>query len=503
MTEADLSGADSTQSALAPSKILVWLTGIALVVAAARAVFSGWDTPIWLDETYTATIATQPSFERLIDWCLHELSGPVYYTVTWLWVKVFGESAFALRLPSLIFAAATPMLILWKGHPSRDTRLVWAVLIALWLPAVTFASQARPYALLMLLGTAQAIFFYNLIAQGGRGRALAWSIVSALLVLTHYHTLPVTAFQGLIYLVLNRREIGRTWPAALVFVPVGLWMVAHLPFVLSYMKPGVAWFSTLSLPESWNIPIALMGGNIVVGILFVVMVPMMALQAIRGITGRSFEPYSAADLATAGASILAVLALVIIGFFKPVFLLRYLVPCVPGLLFGFAVWTAAMSRRYALLPTAVIGTAIIFGAGQLGHLVRYPEQDFRHSFSFDKPSAWLQQQGVRRLVFFWDNVSASISTPERTGEMGSYFLRRNGWQGPVIVPPIAGQQIDPNIALAAIATQPGDGIIWAYDENAGDAQGVKHPPVLGIKGAPYQCRTFGGGAIKIVTCIRR
>ena len=74
---------------------------------------------------------------------------------------------------------------------------------------------------------------------------------------------------------------------------------------------------------------------------------------------------------------------------------------------------------------------------------------------------------------------------------------------PVIVPPIAGQKVDPNIALAAIATQPGDGIIWAYDEHAGDAQGVKHPPVLGRKSSPYECRDFGGGSIKIITCIRR
>ena len=503
MTTADLTSADRMESTLAPTRILLWLTGIALALAAARAGSSGWDTPIWFDESYTATIATQPDFERLIDWCLHELSGPVYYTLMWFWVKIFGASAFALRLPSLIFTVVAPILILWKGHPSRDVRLVWAVLIALWLPAVTFASQARPYAMLFMLGTVQAILFYRLIAQGGLGRAFAWSIVSALLILTHYHTLPVTAFQGLIYIAMRPREIGRTWPAALVFAPVVLWISAHLPFVLSYMKPGVAWFAPLAFSESWNIPIMLMGGNLVVGLLFVAMVPMLAHQFIRGFARKSIAPYSAADLATAGASIMAVLVLVILGFFKPVLILRYLVPCIPGLLFGVAVWTAAISRKFSLLPIAVIVTAIICGASQLNDLVKNADQDFRHIFSFDKPSAWLQQQGVRRLVFFWDNVSASISTPERTGEMGSYFLRSKGWRGDVIVPPIAGQHINPNVALAAIATRPGDGIIWTYDENAGNAQGVKYPPVLGNKGTPYRCRNFGGGAIKVITCIRR
>ncbi len=499
MTTADF----STKTAFAPSKLLFWLTGIAFIVAAGRAGFSGWDTPIWLDESYTATIATQSSVARLIDWCLHELSGPVYYAMMWLWVKLFGVSAFSLRLPSLIFAVATPVLILWKGHPSRETRLVWAVLIALWLPAVAFTSMARPYALLMFLATAQSVLFYRLIAHGGRRRALAWSVTSALVILTHYHTLPVTGLQGLIYLALRRRDLRRTGPAALVFVPVGLWMAVHLPFILSYMKPGVAWFPTLTLEDSWSIPVALMGGNMVVGLLFVVMAPMMAFQTARALLGKSFSPYTAADLAVTGAALVAVLIIVILGFFKPVFMLRYLVPCIPGLLFGVSVWTTAMSRRYALLPTAVVGTAIIFGAHQLYQLVQFPKQDFRHSFSFEKPSAWLQQQGVRRLIFFWDNVSASISTPERTGEMGSYFLRRDGWTGPVIVPPIAGQTLDPNVALAAIATRPGDGIIWAFEKNAGDSQGTKHPPVLGKGISPFSCRDFGRDPIIIMTCIRR
>ncbi len=493
----------STPSAPPLAKLLFWLTCIALAVAAARAAFSGWDTPIWLDETYTATIATQPTLARLIDWCLHELSGPVYYALMWLWVKLFGSSALALRLPSLIIAVATPLLILWKGHPSRDTRLVWAVLVALWLPAVAFTSMARPYALLIFLATTQAILFHRLIAQGGRGRAMAWSAMSTLLVLTHYYTLPVTAFQGLIYLAIRRNEVDRTWPAALLFAPAGLWMMAHFPFIQSYMKPGVAWVPTLTMMDSWSIPVALMGGNIVAGALFVVMVPMVARQAFLGFIGKPVAPYTTADLATTGASALAVLVIVVFGFFKPVFMLRYLVPCIPGLLFGFAVWTMAMSRRFSLLPAAVIGTAIIFGANQLYHLVQFPKRDFRHSFSFEKPSAWLQQQGMQRLIFFWDNASASISTPERTGEMGSYFLRRNGWSGPVIVPPIAGKKIDPNIALAAIATRPGDGIIWAYEEHAGDSQGTLHPPVLGKSGPRYACRDFGGGPVKIITCIRR
>ena len=495
--------ATERSSIFAARNLLPLLTVVALSVAAVRAVVPGWWTPLWLDETYTATIATQTSIAGLIDWCLHELSGPVYYTLTWIWAQAFGASNSALRMPSLICAVTTPALILWKGHPSRDVRMLWALLLATWLPGVTFPSEARPYALLMLLATSQAILFYRLIQDGGRNRALAWSSLTAVSVLTHYYMLPVSALQGLLYVVLRRQELRKTWPAALVFIPVCMWMAVHLPFVLSFTNPGVAWYPKLTLEHAWLVPFVLMGGNFAAGLLFIAMVPMLAIASIRGLLGKPTAPYSQADLATAGSAILAAITVVIIGFFKPTFLIRYFVPFMPGIMFGLALWTMAVARKYAMLPHAVALTAIIFGAGQLNEIIRHPELDIRNQFSFDGASEWLRTRGTRRFIFFWDNTTASISTPERLGEVGSYFLRSKGWQGQVIVPPIAGSNVNPNIVLTEIASRPGDGFLWAYDENYGGSLGRKHPSTLGQSESPFDCRDFGRKRIKIITCIRR
>ena len=483
--------------------LLVPLTILAMILASVRAFFPGWGTPLWLDETYTAVIATQRNVPHLIDWCLHELSGPVYYSLIWSWAHVFGASATSLRIPSLIFAIATPLLILWKGHPSRDVRMLWAVLVALWLPGVTFPSEARPYALLMLLATAQAILFYRLIETGGRRKALAWSLVSATLLLTHYHTFPITGAQGLIYLVLRRHELTKTWPAALAFMPVPLWMLVHLPFVLQLMQPGVSWFPKLSPSDTWTLPFQLMGSNPVTGLMLFVAFVMLAVQMVRGCRGKITAPYVTPELATAGASFLAALLVIAIGYFKPTFWVRYCVPFMPGLFFGVSVWTMATARRYAWLPFAAIASLMILGIAELSDRIRYPTLDIRNVFSWEKASGWLQSQGAKRLVFFWDNTSAAISAPHRTAEVGSYFLHRDGWQGQVIVPPIAGKPIDPNVALAAIATQPGDAIIWAYDKYFGNSQGAKHPSKFGLPGSPFRCRDYGARGIRIITCIRQ
>lgn len=483
--------------------LLVPLTILAMILASVRAFFPGWGTPLWLDETYTAVIATQRDVPHLIDWCLHELSGPVYYSLMWSWAHMFGASATSLRIPSLICAVATPLLILWKGHPSRDVRMLWAVLVALWLPGVTFPSEARPYALLMLLSTAQAILFYRLIETGGRRNAFAWALVSATLLLTHYHTFPVTGAQGLIYLVLRRHELTKTWPAALAFVPVPLWMSFHIPFVLGLMKPGVSWFSTLMPSDIGVIPFVLMGSNPVTGLLLIITIAMMTAAMVRACRSKNSTPYDVAELATVGASMAAALLIITVGFFKPVFGVRYCVPFMPGLFFGLSVWVVAAARRFVWLQFALIASTLILGVVDLNDRVRNPTLDIRNAFSWEKASIWLRQQGARRLVFFWDNTSASLSTTARTGEVGSYFLHRDGWLGQVIVPPIAGKSVDPNVALAAIASQPGDAIIWAYDRVYGNSLAVQHHPMLVGPKSPFDCRDYGARNVSIITCIRR
>lgn len=101
--------------------------------------------------------------------------------------EALRASSLSLRIPSLLFAIVTPLLIFWKGHPHRLTRQMWAALAALWVPSFFHASDARAYTLLFLLGSAQIILFIRMIARPAIGSAALWSGLSAIFVLTHYH----------------------------------------------------------------------------------------------------------------------------------------------------------------------------------------------------------------------------------------------------------------------------------------------------------------------------
>ena len=196
--------------------IFYGLVAGALIMGVARRILAGWDAPLWLDETFTGAIAIGPTFRQLLQDCLNEPGGPDYYSLMWVWAKLFGASNAALRTPSFIFAIATPLVILWKGHPKSHVRLTWAAIAALWIPGFYYATEARPYALIFLLASIQVSLFARLLTDASRGHAYSWAAISSLLVLTHTVAALQTAIEGLMFVIVHRRAALRHWPAALL-----------------------------------------------------------------------------------------------------------------------------------------------------------------------------------------------------------------------------------------------------------------------------------------------
>jgi hypothetical protein len=106
------------------------------------------------------------------------------------WSSLFGLSDGDLRSLSFVFRAAAPLAVALaplRGF-SRDERLVWAAMVALWIPAIGYAQAAKPLALAYLLATLPALAFANLIRQSRpsiRSAAL-WGGLTALAIEAHY-----------------------------------------------------------------------------------------------------------------------------------------------------------------------------------------------------------------------------------------------------------------------------------------------------------------------------
>lgn len=487
------------------ARYLLAIVVVALLLGLARRIALDWDTPLWLDEAYTGAIAIQPSLSGLIQDCLRELGGPLYYALMWAWVKVAGAGNLALRLPSLIFALLAPLWLLLRGHPDLRTRMTWAALAALWVPGFYFATEARSYSLLFLLACVQVVFYQRLLREPSLRHAALWCGVSALMILTHYHALILIGIQGLLFLSVHRAAALRTWPAALLFVPAFAWMTVHLPLVLSFANPEVSWQKVLGLPELVGFPTILLGDGWPLVPLLLAMAATFARDGYLWLRRRAAWPFTVAETAAVGASLAAIAVVIAAGIIRPTFTPRYLIPFIPGLLLAFAVWARRWSGRWNLLPALVVLTFTLIAAREFQFQVAHPRSNFRWSYSHEKASEYLERAGARRLVFLWDFPTAAIGNAEQMARVGAFFFDRQGMPIPAKALILAGRAtlVDPSVALLEAAPGAHDAVIWAYNPGTTGTLASRFPPHLDQLDPRWSCRDFGREPNHVVACARR
>ncbi|WP_374943924.1 hypothetical protein [Sphingomonas sp.] len=472
------------------------LFGVALVLGIAARVQFGRTMPLWFDETFTATIATQPTIAGLVRWCLTEMTGPGFYGSMWLWAKCFGASDLALRMPSLLLSIGAPLLIALRGHKDRRVRLFWASLALLWLPSLLFANDARPYAQLFFLASVQAIAFTRLIDRPTTVAALAWTSVTAFLILTHYSAIPIGACQGLAYLLLHRRAAVATWPALVPFVPVGVWMGYHVSFMLGMtMGPGSA-SPSITPSQLLSAPGMIFGlqavGVILIGVMLATaFVPRFRQQGIR--LG------STADLALASTGLAAVTGVLVLATMHLGFAPRYLMPIMPSLLFGVALWARwsvhadgrPVFAVFAVLAAPMV--TLLYTSSTSGAV------DARHLFSFERASAWLMERKPQRLVFLWTDEMGDRSGDRNVADIAGFSFRRRGQPVAVtVVHRLPGQDTSVR-ARAAAGADPRTAILWiANDRDRAD----RTIPRVAQQDASWTCREFGEQALTVTACQR-
>ncbi|AMK18867.1 glycosyltransferase family 39 protein [Sphingobium sp. MI1205] len=472
----------------------------AFLLFLANILASGLLAPLWLDENFSATIAAQPSWGGLVDWCLNELSGPLYYSLLWAWEKLAGDANAALRIPSIFFSIAAPAAILWRGHEDRTVRHLWALSVALWQPGFGIATEARPYSLMLFLGCAQAICFLRLIEASTTKRAAIWAGISSLAVLTHYHAAVISGIQGLAYLIICRRRAVDTWPALFVLLPMGAWMYWHLHFVLNYAVSGNSWYQLLSWKEALFAPLFLCG-SVVTLIALGLMTPLWAYVRFGEAWMRASSRRLSPEMTLVCTGLLSAACVLAIGFVRPSFSMRYLLPYVGAVSLLIPIVLRDVKQLVPSGPLAIILLLVGSALPPLAKRIAEPLNDHRYGFNFEQPSDWIiRNSTTRKLVFLWDNPTALMGEPDKLAEVGGYFFRRHGRPIEVLIPRYA-LNADPNPAVLHLARgRPETAIIWAYDRGVPNTSALIYPPRL-AEDKEWRCRNFGLGSITVLTCI--
>ena len=192
----------------------------------------------WLDEAATVDLVRRGFGDMLDGVADGESTPPLYYVLAWLWAKVAGTGEVGLRALSALAGTAT-ILVAWAlGNrvAGRRAGLIAAALCAANPFLIWYSQEARAYALLVLLTAAGVLVFLALRERVTAGRLVAWALLSAAALATHWFALfPVAVEAGW----LLWRERRRAAPAVAGVAAVG---AALLPLALDQRSHDRAGF---------------------------------------------------------------------------------------------------------------------------------------------------------------------------------------------------------------------------------------------------------------------
>lgn len=143
---------ESLGSCLPREWALLWILGLALVLAVSR-------QSLWIDEGSTAAVSSAASphecWQELLRVSGSSVQMPFYMFYMWGWVKLFGNSEWALRAAGLIWLVPG-LVAMASGFPRRAQRMAVMLVAVTSAFAWYYAGEARPYA--MQLGASCLIF---------------------------------------------------------------------------------------------------------------------------------------------------------------------------------------------------------------------------------------------------------------------------------------------------------------------------------------------------------
>ena len=222
----------------------VTLAGLGLRLAVTRG--------IWLDEAisiHQAHLSLHGLFRNLYYGDRHP---PLHHLALWLTVRAFGNSEFALRIPSLIAGTLVIPSLYELGRELYDRRtgLIAAAFAAVSPLLVWYSQEVRMYSFVTLFGVLALLTQLRVIRRPSMVNWAVYILSTAALLWSHYFGLLLIAVQQVIFLVvLNQRRrsdeqfkpllLGYAYSAAvLVLQLVPLLVFAHHQFQSTHGAAG-------------------------------------------------------------------------------------------------------------------------------------------------------------------------------------------------------------------------------------------------------------------------
>lgn len=212
------------------SIVILLLIGIAVRV---------WDLEqlnLWRDESFTVLLADK-SLKEIVKISIEDFNSPFYPIILHFWMRIFGNSEFIVRLPSVIFSVLNLFyfyLIARKYFQKVDSLLILSLFI-FNLVSIFYARECRPYALLNLFISASFYHYSNLTSRINLKDAIFFLFASTLAFYTHntaiiFILIEISYLIPLVYLKNKKQLVDRT-----SIIKWGLILFLLLSFILPWI----------------------------------------------------------------------------------------------------------------------------------------------------------------------------------------------------------------------------------------------------------------------------
>jgi mannosyltransferase len=214
------------------SRALLVLLAIMLLGAVLR--FSGLGfQSLWSDELASWDISTRETIFQVIGGVQSDDHPPLYYLILRFSQWIFGDSEWALRLPSVLagWLCIPAIYLLGKRLYSEREGIMAALFLAVFWAPVYYSQEARVYSMLILLSILTTYFWWGIMVGLRHGRelpsrdAILYVVSAVLCAYVHYFGLILIVLQGAALAALAHGTLRK---AILLYVPIA---IAYLPWL--------------------------------------------------------------------------------------------------------------------------------------------------------------------------------------------------------------------------------------------------------------------------------
>lgn len=261
---------------------------LVILLAGAYRLFTLDVESLWLDELYSINTADPDRpLSEVFEKIKPDVHPPLYLFFLHYWMKLFGTSEIAARLPSLIAIIASALFALWYFRPIVGPRAsgIFGILLTISYGPAWYAQEVRSYALMILFSVVLTGASLKIIENNKTGHPepkTLWlfALCATILSYLHYFGFILYCSAAAAILLFTFRRFDLLWRMApyivLPAVPALLWTYYHY----SRISPNILDSFWITSPATGDF-LSFLGLLFGISYISLAAAPVMAFAVIR------------------------------------------------------------------------------------------------------------------------------------------------------------------------------------------------------------------------------